>query len=140
MSDYSPSARLTHWIRMVNKQFMLFAAVGLAGTAAHYLILLALVYIAAVGPGPAAACGALAGACINYWLNRRFTFQSERPHGQAIPRFILLAVLGALLNGLMVGQLASVGIHFFIAQILATLVVLLINFLISRKWIFQKHT
>lgn len=137
MIDFSASARIMNWTRKANNQFMRFAAVGIAGTGTHYVVLLALVHIAAVAPGFAAAGGALAGACVNYWFNRRFTFQSDRPHDEAIPRFMLMAVLGALLNGLIVGQLASVGIHFFIAQILATLVVLVLNFLTSRAWIFQ---
>lgn len=138
MIDHSSNAPVTSWIEKVSKQFMRFAAVGLAGTGAHYAVLLALVYLAAAGPGPASALGALTGACVNYWLNRRFTFGSERPHAEAIPRFIALAVVGAALNGLIVGQLANLGVHFFIAQILATLVVLVLNFVISKKWIFQK--
>ena len=47
-----------------------------------------------VGMGAVAAStlGAIAGALVNYSLNHRFTFASDKAHRQALPRFAVVAV------------------------------------------------
>jgi len=119
-------------------QFLRFILVGGTGTLLHYLVLSALVLLASASPGAASAVGACAGACANYWLNYRFTFSSTRPHREMAPRFMAVAAVGAVLNGVIVSQLSGLGMHFLLAQIIATCTILVSNFLISKKWIFQK--
>lgn len=119
------------------QQFLKFASVGLAGTGFHYIVLLILVTGFGIAPGTAAFVGASLGACLVYFLNRQFTFSSKRSHAATIPRFAALAIAGALLNGLIVGGLSSVGVHFIVAQVLATGFVLFINFVVSKKWVFK---
>jgi len=131
--------RMPSLLRKLNHQFLRFAAAGALGTACHYLVLLALSAGAGVAPGPAAACGALVGAVVNYWLNRSLIFRSERRHAEALPRFAAMALFGALLNGLIVGALARLGLHFMAAQVCATLLVLVLNYVISKKWIFPSQ-
>ncbi|MCC2960453.1 GtrA family protein [Massilia sp. IC2-278] len=131
--------RMPSLLRQLNHQFLRFAAAGALGTACHYLVLLALSAGAGVAPGPAAACGALVGAVVNYWLNRSLIFRSERRHAEALPRFAAMALFGALLNGLIVGALARIGLHFMAAQVCATLLVLVLNYVISKKWIFPSQ-
>jgi putative flippase GtrA len=119
-------------------QFLRFVLVGAAGTACHYLTLSALVLAGMATPGTASAVGACVGACINYWLNYRYTFVSTRSHREMMPRFFAVAAIGAVANGIIVSQLSGVGMHFLLAQVIATCIILLINFLVSKKWIFQK--
>jgi putative flippase GtrA len=120
-------------------QFLSFILVGAAGTVLHYLALTVLVMLALLSPGPASAVGAVLGACVNYWLNYRFTFaDTMRPHREMMPRFFAVAAIGAIANGLIVSQLSALGMHFLIAQLIATCTILILNFLISKKWIFQK--
>lgn len=118
-------------------QFVSFAVVGAAGTGVHYAILLALVTLFGVGPGVAAFAGAAVGACVVYLLNRRFTFNSTRQHRETFPRFAALAIFGALLNGGIVAVLSRIGLHFLLAQVVATIIVLFINFVVSKKWIYR---
>jgi len=118
-------------------QFAKFAIVGLAATGLHYAIYLALVMGFDVKPGIAAAIGAAFGACVVYLLNRRYTFATQRAHRETIPRFVALSVLGAALNGAIVGWLSGLGLHFLLAQIVATILVLFINFVVSKKWIYR---
>lgn len=120
------------------RQFLSFVLVGAAGTVLHYLALTTLVLLSLTSPGTASAVGACLGACVNYWLNQRFTFASTRPHREMMPRFFAMAAVGALANGLIVGKLSGLGMHFLLAQIIATCIILIANFLISKKWIFQK--
>lgn len=119
-------------------QFLSFVLVGAAGTLLHYLALTTLVLLASMSPGAASAVGACLGAVVNYWLNHRFTFASTRPHREMMPRFFAVAAVGALANGLIVSKLAALGMHFLLAQVIATCVILIANFLISKKWIFLK--
>jgi putative flippase GtrA len=124
-------------IRSIGAQFTRFAMAGGAGTAAHYLVLIALVSLAGTAPGRAAFAGAAVGACVIYLLNRRYTFASSRSHAQALPRFALMAAFGAVLNGVLVGLLSSAGMYFLLAQVLATGLILVINFIVSKLWIFR---
>jgi putative flippase GtrA len=124
-------------IRSIGAQFTRFAMAGGAGTAVHYLVLIALVFLAGAPPGRAAFLGAATGACVIYLLNRRYTFATSRSHTQALPRFALMAVTGAVLNGALVGLLSSAGMYFLLAQVLATCLILVINFIVSKCWIFR---
>lgn len=133
----SPLRSSTPENRPAGGQFLSFAVVGAAGTGVHYVLYLALVMLFGVGPGGAAFAGAVAGACVVYLLNRRFTFNTTRQHRETFPRFAALALFGALLNGAIVGALSRIGLHFLLAQIAATVIVLFINFVVSKKWIFR---
>lgn len=120
---------------------MAFARYTLAGgvaTAAHYAVLLVLVEALGLPPAFAAAIGALCGAAVAYLANRRFTFtESKVGHARALPRFLLVAVVGAGLNGLIVWFGNSVlGWHYLFAQALATLLVLFLTYRLNRHWTF----
>jgi putative flippase GtrA len=118
-------------------QFSRFAAVGAIGTAMHYLVLIALVSAFGCSPVLSTTFGALVGALANYWLNRRFTFASDARHRQALPRFLLMAACGLLLNATIVGILTSLELHYLAAQIVATAVVLVTNYIMSKTWVFR---
>ena len=118
-------------------QFISYAGTGAVGTAVQYAVLIALVQLASVPAVVASTAGALVGALINYVLNHRFTFASRRAHRMALPRFFAIAVVGVLLNAAMMAAiLAMVPAHYLLAQVAATVVVLLVGFLANRKWTF----
>jgi putative flippase GtrA len=124
--------------RSLGAQFTKFAMAGGAGTVAHYLVLIALVSMGGIAPGRAAFAGAAVGACVIYLLNRRYAFAgSSRSHAEALPRFALMATVGAVLNGMLVGMLSGAGMYFLLAQVMATGVILVINFIVSKLWIFR---
>lgn len=122
----------------LRRQFLHFTSAGAVGTLAHYATLIALASGFGVAAAWAAMVGAGVGAGVNYVLNRNFTFRSARRHGEALPRFLGLAALGIALNGAIVGGLVRLGSAYLIAQVVATLLILGINFIVSRKWIFPK--
>lgn len=139
MIDNHARPRSSSLLRQLNNQFLRFAAAGAVGTGCHYLVLIALTAGLGIAPGRAAACGALVGAIVNYLLSRNLIFRSERRHAEALPRFAAMAAFGAVLNGLIVGGLARIGVHFLAAQLCATLLVLVLNYVMSKKWIFPSH-
>jgi putative flippase GtrA len=88
-------------------------------------------------PTLATTLGFATGAVVNYFLNFRFTFQSSRPHRQALPRFLTVAAGGMLLNGGIVALGVDVlRLHYLIPQVCATGVVVLGTFLVNRVWTF----
>jgi putative flippase GtrA len=129
--------RNPNMLKSTGVQFTRFAMAGGAGTVIHYLVLVGLVSLAGIAPGRAAFAGAAVGACAIYLLNRRYTFASSRSHAQTLPRFALMAATGAVLNGVLVGLLSGAGVYFLLAQMMATGVILVINFIVSKVWIFR---
>jgi putative flippase GtrA len=123
--------------RTTAPQFLRYAGAGIAGTALHYALLVALVQLAGIGAVVASTVGAVAGALVNYRLNHQFTFASDKAHGHALPRFALVAIGGIALNAIVVAaMLAFVTTHYFIAQVAATGAVLVAGFLANRTWTF----
>jgi putative flippase GtrA len=119
-------------------QFLHFAVMGALGTGIHYAILIVLVSEFNQSASLSAMIGATAGAFANYFLNYHFTFASDRRHREALPRFLAMAALGVAMNGLIVEALTLYKLNYLVAQIIATLVILGINFMVSRTWIFRK--
>jgi putative flippase GtrA len=119
-------------------QFLRFAAMGAFGTGVHYAILIVLVSLFSQSASLSAMIGATAGAFTNYFLNYHFTFASDRRHREALPRFMTMAALGVAMNGLIVAALTHYQLNYLVAQVIATLAILSINFMVSRIWIFRK--
>ncbi|MFN5701603.1 MAG: GtrA family protein [Betaproteobacteria bacterium] len=114
-----------------------YALVGLVATAAHYALLVCLVEWVAAPPGPAAFMGAVLGAGVAYLGNRRYTFSNtDMPHGQTAPRFAAIAGVGAVGNAGVVAGGVALGLHYLLAQVLATAVVMLATYHLNRVWTF----
>jgi putative flippase GtrA len=118
-------------------QFLRYAGAGAVGTAVHYAILIGLVQLARFDAVLSSTAGALAGALVNYALNHRYTFASDRAHRQALPRFALVAMAGIAVNAVvMAAVLAFAGPHYLVAQVIATATVLATGYLANRAWTF----
>ena len=82
--------------------FVRYTLIGGIATAVHYAVLVALVEGFGFSPSPSAMFGATCGALVAYAGNRAFTFASSTVHRIALPRFLVIAALGAMLSGGMV--------------------------------------
>lgn len=118
--------------------FLKFAAAGAVGTVIHYALLTLLVEWFAVAPAFAAFLGALAGGISNYALNFYFNFNAQATHLHALPKFALMVAVGAVLNAALVKFLNVFGMHYLIAQGIATALLLILNFFFSKLWIFKQ--
>lgn len=123
-----------------SQQFVTFAGVGAIGTSGHYAVLILLVQLFHTAPVVATSVGFIAGALINYILNYRITFSSDKRHREALPMFLTVACLGAIING----SIMSAGIHIFelhylIIQVIATCIVLTLNFIANKYWTFAAN-
>jgi putative flippase GtrA len=117
-------------------QFLRYASAGAVGTALQYATLVLLVQAQWAGPVTASTVGAIGGALVNYLLNHRFTFASERAHAHALPRFAAVALAGIVVNALVVGALVGAGVHYLAAQVVATGAVLVAGYAANRAWTF----
>ena len=117
-------------------RFVRFALVGGVATAIQYALLVLLVRAFGVAPTPASSVGFALSAIANYLLNYHFTFASDRPHGPAAAKFALLAGTGLLINAAIMHWLVTAGVHYLLAQVCATAVVLFWNFIGNSFWTF----
>lgn len=117
--------------------FMRFAAAGAVGTAAHYAVLVALVSAAGLAGWVASVAGSFVGALVNYAINYFWVFDSRPGHAHAFPRFMAVAGIGLAVNAAAMFLLTvHAGVHYLVAQVLATALVLVVGFLLNARWTF----
>lgn len=125
-------------IRHFNQLFI-YGALGLVGTAGHYLVLFLLVEFAELAVLISSSAGFVTGAVINHELNRRFLFhRTQRSYSGSAVRFFMVAAAGFLVNLSVMYVLTDVfSAHYLIAQVVATGLVFLVTFLVNKLWTFQ---
>ncbi len=113
-----------------------YVAVGVLATVAHWGTLAALVERAMLPAWLASGAGALVGAQVAFVGNRRWTFGHRGALVPAWLRFMLTAVLGGALGMAIVAVGVAAGLHYLLAQALATSTVLITGFVVNRAWSF----
>lgn len=122
------------------RQFVRFALVGIAAAIGHYGTLIALAELFAISPVPASAAGFIVGAIVSYTLNYRFVFRSAAEHLPTATRFVTVAAIGLGLNSTIMGVLTHwAGLHYLVAQILATSTVMVWSYGANRVWTFERR-
>jgi putative flippase GtrA len=120
------------------RQLARYAGVGAAATAAHYTLMTLLVEAGHWPAWLASGAGALLGAQVAFWGNRRYTFEHSGAWWPAWCRFHVTAGAGALLGMLLVGTGVRAGLHYLVAQAAATVLVMLATFAANRVWAFRR--
>jgi putative flippase GtrA len=134
-------AELVVRYRALIRQIATFVGVGLTATAAHFAALTVLVENGLTGPVAGSGVGFVVGGIVSYSLNRRFTFESTRSHAGAVPRFMVVAGVAFVLNGLIMGLLVhELGIYYLLAQSITTGITMLWTFSGYRVWAFAHRT
>ncbi len=118
--------------------FFWYTLAGGIATAVHYAVLLILVEVFRLPPSSSAVAGALCGAAVSYVVNRHLTFPGAAVrHQLAVPKFLAVAIVGALINGALVwAGVHWLGWHYLLAQAVATLLVLGLTYRLNRSWTF----
>ena len=120
-------------------QFRNFVIVGIAAAMVHYGLLIGLVEGARLDTVKATMTGYVGGGITSYWLNRRFTYASERSHREAAWRFALVAGMGFILTGGLMQLLNGLlGWPYLLAQIVITGIVLVWSFVANKAWTFSR--
>ena len=120
-----------------SQQFFIYAGIGAIGTVGHYATLVLLVQVVHTDPVFASTIGFIVGALINYLLNYRVTFNSKKRHCETLTKFLIVAGLGALINAaIMSTGINMFDIHYLVTQVVATCIVLALNFTANKYWTF----
>jgi len=124
-------------MRALARQFVSFFGVGVIAAIVHYGVLIGLVEIARAPVVPATLAGFVAGGIVSYLLNRRHTYESDRPHAEAGWRFALVAGVGFVLTALVMhGLVDRLGAPYLPAQLVTTGVVLVWSFFAHKLFSF----
>jgi putative flippase GtrA len=124
--------------RTVVGKFVRFVGVGAIATAIQYVILIVLMQVGIASATIASGAGFVLSGIANYFMNYHFTFGSRRAHTEAASRFMLVAVVGLILNTVVMAVgTKMLPVHYLVVQVLATGIVLLWNFLGNHLWSFR---
>ena len=118
------------------RQFLRYGSVGVVATSAHYLLLVWSVERAGWPAWIGSGVGAVLGAQLAYFGNRWFTFSHKGGLGMSWIRFQAVALAGAVLGMALVAGAVRAGLHYVLAQMMATALILLLTFLVNRNWTF----
>ena len=118
-------------------QFARFAAVGGLATLVHVAVGLSLVEGVGLAPLPANLAAFSAAVLVSYLGNRRWTFGLRDPGLDRLPRFLLVALLGLVLNQALVFLLVErLAWAYGAALAVVVLLVPLLSFMANRRWVF----
>ena len=119
------------------RPLLAYSLVGAFATAVHYALLVLCVEVAGWPAYAASGFGAVLGAQVAYLGNRVVTFAHRGAIASSWFKFQATALLGALAGMAIVAGGQRIGIHYVLAQALATLLMLALTYLINRRWTFR---
>lgn len=119
--------------------FIKFLGVGGISTAFQYVLLYLFVEHARISSVNAAVIAYLLSSVFNYIANYYVTFESPNSHRTAAIKFAFCVSIGLMLTGLLMFLISEkLKVHYFIAQILTTIFVILWNFISQKIWVFKQ--
>jgi putative flippase GtrA len=114
-----------------------YIGAGFLSVAGHYATTIAAVELLHAPPLAASAAGFVVGATIKYFLNYFIAFRSDEKHAAALVKFLLAVALLFVLNALFFALLQQgLGLHYIVAQLLTTGLLIVPGYFISRMWVF----
>ncbi len=137
MTDAAPQPRAVAWPEL-GAQGGRFAAVGIAATLTHILVVVVLMDGFGFRVASAAnLIGLVAGSAMSYCGNYFWTFRSSGPHFHRLVRFV--AAYGAVFafNGLIMLAAADIaGVPYLIPLAFIVVATPVLTFVLNRFWVF----
>jgi len=126
---------------VINKElsvkFIKYSFVGCLSTLTYFLSVFVLVEFIKYDPLYASALSFIFMTLISYLLNRRFTFGSTFST-KTLLRFLAVSLIGFILNFIiMFFIIKGLSLHYFFGELVTTLVIPVINFLLNNYWTFN---
>lgn len=116
--------------------FFFHCVTGVLAVVAHYSVMYLLMLLG-TPPLVATAVGFLSGAVTRFGLARKVVFATTRSVSESGWRFILALCAQLLLNVTALGLLLSAEIAVWAAQVVTTIALTLLNYLVYRHWVFR---
>jgi putative flippase GtrA len=123
---------LLHWLH----SFSLHVITGFAAVAAHYALMYLLIRTG-LAPVPASAIGFLAGALTRFVLSYAHIFAPTRGVHAAGLRFVVAIAAQLAANSALLAALTHQGLAVWPAQVLTTILLTVVNYLVYRWWVFR---
>ncbi len=115
-----------------------YLVAGGLGTLVHLGLMTFCVELMGMTPVAGAVAGFVAAVMVSYGLNHHWTFQSSRSPLQSFWRFLVISIMGLLMNaGMMHSLVHYLGWWYLNAQLSVILIVPATNFLLNRYWSFS---
>ena len=123
-----------NWVQLAK-----FSTVGATGYAVNLAVYTTLVH-AGLHYNVAALCSFLVAVTNNYTWNRLWTFRGQRGHiaYQGI-RFLIVSLCALAANELLLTVLVALGVGKIVAQAIAVVLVMPINFVGNKLWSFRRR-
>lgn len=120
-------------------RLVLFVGVGGIATLLQFILLALFVELRLLPEVVASAVSYGIAAVFSYLVNYHFTFASNSSHLHTLPKFIVTAAMGLGLSTLLFAIFLFLINQYLIAQILASGLTLVFNYLMHKLWIYRKH-
>lgn len=117
--------------------FFRFFLVGGFSTLVQFSLLVLLVEGFGIPAVAATAIAYVLSAISNYLLNFYLTF-GGRNHLSAFTKFIVVVIIGVNINTFLFWLVNQSGPHYLIAQVVALVGTLIVNFLLHKYWIYRR--
>ena len=117
--------------------FVRFLISGGLATIVHWAVFALLAHVGIVAV-LATTLGAITGAIVNYYLQFYVTFKSQQKHIKTLPNYLIAVGFSFFLNGLIFMGLEKIlPNELMVVQILTSMVVTVINFILYKKVVFH---
>lgn len=125
---------------VVTNQLSRYASIGILGTLVHYAVFICGdVYFGY--PLAFSSLGFMLGAVTNHHLNRRYTFNSDKPYFRTFVEFFAVAGVMFLVNFFSMYMLIyRAQLPEILSQVITTFFVFFIGFFINKKVVFLTST
>ncbi|HTF97202.1 MAG TPA: GtrA family protein [Cellvibrio sp.] len=130
------------------KRFALYLGIGGISTLIQFLLLIIFVESHLLSEVNASVAGYLLSSIFNYWANYRYTFKSNSSHKETFPKFVIAVAIGLSTNTALFAAFLFIFENYIplplvepylVAQVLATGITVIINFLVHKIWIYRNH-
>lgn len=119
--------------------FNKFIKSSIFSTSVHYSVFWIILANTPMHPTASSSFGYIAGSICSYLINYHYTFQCNKQHRKTIFTFYLMVASGLLMNGIIFYLLTHFVIFpFFLSQAIATVVVCIYNYKVSKNVVFKQ--
>lgn len=123
--------------KVLFQKFIKYSLVGCISILIYYLSVFVLVELLGKDPLFGTAVSFVIMSYFSFLLNRKFTFGSDFSYNKLL-RFLAVSAIGFTLNFLIMYLVVNVlSLHYSIGELVTTLVIPIINFILNNYWTFK---
>lgn len=116
-----------------------FSIVGTVTAGVYYVVLYAMVEYISFSIVVSSSIAYVSAIILNYMMHYQWTFSSDCPHNISILRFIIMNIIGFVINiSIMAYGSSIIPEYYLLTQAFAMAVIVIWNFIISLLWVYKK--